>query len=164
MTPSVGFIWLTRTHTDTAKNLSSLLGFSVRVGELINRLRGEMGPRSDRGGDLDPEPGVLGKKRRKGGTKGAEPRPTLVPRKATQVGGRLFEYSIHRAEGPVLEAARMAFPDLDLEECAALNLLAVPTFQRAAASVDLNPESGCPPKTIAAEMNKLHLNYIALDC
>ncbi|UPR03491.1 ABC transporter [Chloropicon primus] len=143
---------------DTAKNLSDLLGYAERVGELIEGL----GWSPDQGsGATDPEAGAT--KPGGGCQEKRGPSEVLVGRQPAEFLGRSMEYSIHRVEGKVYEAARSAFPDLGLLGEAGHTLLAVPTFQLAAPGVDLNPDSGCPTHEISFEMNKLHRNYVALE-
>mmetsp|Transcript_8982 Transcript_8982/g.22138 ORF Transcript_8982/g.22138 Transcript_8982/m.22138 type:complete len:286 (+) Transcript_8982:252-1109(+) len=75
------------------------------------------------------------------------------------LGERCLEYSIHKLEGKAMEQVGRVFPDLS--EGDRSGLLAVPTFQRAL--FDLNPDSGAPPAAVQMEMNKLHLNFVALE-
>ncbi len=181
--------------SDTAKEVSSLLGYVERVGELVRELdRHRGGARSkdgDGGGDnlsaLGPSSaededvdkaaaeafsplgfaGLTFQKKR-----GDRAGSCLVPPQQSELGSRPFEYSIHTVEGEVADVVRRVFPDLSSpavgnqqqqQRRRQRQLVAVPTFQCAAKGVDLNPDSGSSGEDITAEMNRLHLSFVALE-
>ena len=122
--------------SDTARAATDLLGYAERVGELIGFATGE-------GGAGDPEDP------KKGGS-------MAVIRRAA-LGGRPMEWSVHEAEGPVLEAAVRTFPDFLARPNGGSRLVAVSTFQCA------TDKRGGARLASAAEMNAQHRSFLALE-
>merc|ERR1711977_295739 len=105
--------------SDTARELSSLLGYAERVGELIQHFTED-----------DDDDTEKGKRRRGEGECLLQPKPG-------DLNGRVTEYSIHKPDRKTsAEVLHAVFPDLasgDRER-----VLAVPVFQCAALGIDLN--------------------------
>ena len=83
----------------------------------------------------------------------------LVPRSCSDLGGRLFEYSLHKCVGVVKEIAYKVFPELCKEKNQ--EIVAVPTFQ--CALFDLSSEQATITNEVGVEMNKLHLNFVTFE-